>query len=120
MSLLSKNLKYLRERYGYTQLQVAEACTIERSTYAYYESGKIEPSLRTLSIICRAYRVCLDEIVNHDFTGQSSVPFHRGDPILANKQEIRLLFFFRMMDDCQRLRLIKLAERMSARDIVAL
>ena len=113
MSLLSKNLKHLREHYGYTQRQLAKACTIDRSTYAYYESGKIEPSLKTLSIICRAFRISLDEIVNHDFTVQSDILFHKEDPILANKQEIQLILLFRLLDGCQRIGIIRLAERLA-------
>ena len=116
MSLLSKNLRHLRECCGFTQAQLARACSIDRSTYSYYESGKVEPSLRTLSIICRVYHVCLDDIAGRDLSEPLDEPARRKAPVYADKQEIEMIFYFRLLSGLQRQNLIKYAEELSRAD----
>ena len=41
---LGKNLRLKRERRGWTQQEGAAKLYVDRSTYAYYETGKTEPS----------------------------------------------------------------------------
>lgn len=53
---LRKNLKYLRESCQLTQQQIANALYIDRSTYTYWECGKITPSIHKLTEIVAYYR----------------------------------------------------------------
>jgi transcriptional regulator with XRE-family HTH domain len=53
---LRKNLKYLRECCQLTQQQIANALYIDRSTYTYWECGKITPSIHKLTEIVAYYR----------------------------------------------------------------
>lgn len=53
---LRKNLKYLREYCELTQQQIANALCIDRSTYTYWERGKITPSIHKLTKLITYYR----------------------------------------------------------------
>lgn len=57
---LSEQLRYLRRYNRVTQKQTADALHIERSTYAYYELRKTEPSLSMLVRLARLFDVTTD------------------------------------------------------------
>ncbi len=59
----SANLKALRSEHKVTQSQIALVLGIDRSTYAYYETGKCEPTLTTLIRIADYFQVSLDQLV---------------------------------------------------------
>ena len=59
----SVNLKALRSEHQVTQSQIALVLGIDRSTYAYYETGKCEPTLATLIGIADFFQVSLDQLV---------------------------------------------------------
>jgi transcriptional regulator with XRE-family HTH domain len=48
MSVFSERLKWLRERKGLTQKEMAEKLDISRSNYSKYEYGQREPTIETL------------------------------------------------------------------------
>ena len=54
---LGKVLKFMRKRCELTQRQVAEVLHIDRSTYAYYESGTTEPDLKSISKLARIFNI---------------------------------------------------------------
>lgn len=53
-------LRRLRKMHGYTQQDVAEKLYMERSSYAYYESGKIQPRIETLIRLANLYDISVD------------------------------------------------------------
>lgn len=57
------NLKVLRKEVGMSQLELANALKIERSTIAKYETGDREPDLGTLCQIADVLQVSLDELL---------------------------------------------------------
>jgi transcriptional regulator with XRE-family HTH domain len=54
-TIISKNLKKLREINGYTQDQIANYLKINRSTYSNYESGDRETPIQILEKIADLY-----------------------------------------------------------------
>ena len=58
--LLSDRLRWLRNRYGYSQATIAEKLSLSRMAYTQYESGHREPGLDTLLRIAQVYNVSLD------------------------------------------------------------
>lgn len=60
--MLPKILKKLRENCGFTQQQVADTLNIDRSTYAYYETGKTTPDINTIIKLAKIYNVSYAEI----------------------------------------------------------
>lgn len=47
-----------------TQREVADILKIHRTTYAYYETGRSNPDLETLSVLSRIFGVSIDFLVN--------------------------------------------------------
>lgn len=62
--MLATHLRLLREKNGLTQKQVAEMLNIDRSTYAYYESGKTRPDILTIAKLARLYRISTDFLLD--------------------------------------------------------
>ena len=62
--MLATHLRLLREKNGLTQKQVADMLNIDRSTYAYYESGKTRPDILTIAKLARLYRISTDFLLD--------------------------------------------------------
>ena len=54
---LGVKLRVLRKRDGCTQQKTANLLSVNRSAYAYYEIGKIEPPIKMLLFLSRWYGV---------------------------------------------------------------
>ena len=63
---LRQNLRLLRKINDMTQREVAERIYIDRSSYSYYESGRIEPSYHTLVRISNVFHVSVDVLLLKD------------------------------------------------------
>ena len=61
--MLGGKLRALRQKNGWTQKQMAEMLHINRSTYAYYETGATQPDLDMLCRIARLFDVSLDDLL---------------------------------------------------------
>ena len=59
-------LRYLREKEGLTQTNIAHALHIGQSTYNSYECGIREPDQETLKKIADYFHVSLDFLLKHD------------------------------------------------------
>jgi len=59
-------IKQLRRQNNLTQQQVADFLHIDRSTYAYYESGRTKTSVEILLRLARLYKITLGQIVGED------------------------------------------------------
>ena len=66
-------LTKLRKNARLSQQQVADILKINRSTYAYYETGKSKPKLPTLKKLAAIYGVSVDELLNQDGTGDNEL-----------------------------------------------
>lgn len=63
---LNKSLRQLREQQDWSQKQIAEILGVDRSTYTYYETGRTNPPLSHLLLLCKIYQVSLDTLVGRD------------------------------------------------------
>ena len=61
---IADNLKLLRNAFGYTQADVAEALHISRSTYTLYELGKKLPTTDMLVDLASLYSIHLDTLLD--------------------------------------------------------
>ena len=57
---VGNKLKKLRLCYGLTQGHIADILEIDRSAYAYYESGRSTPPLSRLVTLAKMYSVSVD------------------------------------------------------------
>jgi len=60
---LAKNLKELREQYGFTQQYVANQIGITCQSYQAYEWGITVPTLQNFVKLANLYEVSLDELL---------------------------------------------------------
>lgn len=61
---LNQKLKMLRVYHNYTQSEIAKILDVDRSTYAYYETGRAEPSLGVLKMLSAIYHVSTDFLLD--------------------------------------------------------
>lgn len=64
---LNQKLKYLRSMEKLPQNLIAEILRVDRSTYAYYESGKTLPDIYKLYAIARLYDLPMEFFVNENW-----------------------------------------------------
>lgn len=64
--MFGTKLYRLRKMLNLTQLEVANILQINRSTYSYYESGRIEPRYAILLALARLFGVPVDFLIDDD------------------------------------------------------
>ena len=79
---LPEQLRFLRKYNAVKQKEVATALRIERSTYAYYETGATQPSLTMVMRMALLYDVTTDFLLG--------IPQKENQPTLF-EQEVLLL-----------------------------
>ena len=62
--IISKNLKEEIEQSGKTKSEIAKAIGVSNPTISQYLSGRIQPSLSTLSKLCTFLNCSADDILN--------------------------------------------------------
>ncbi len=100
--MVASTLRTLRKANGFTQKQIAEKLNIDRSTYSYYELGKINPSIHSMVILAELYGISLDEMVrfNDSSTLSAASPVQSYDvvPILS-EDEKKLIASYRQLSN---------------------
>lgn len=66
MSILSDNIRFLRNRQEFSQQKLADSLLITRVRYAKYEDGTSEPPIELLLRISKYFRISIDLLVSVD------------------------------------------------------
>ncbi len=115
-SKFSLVLRQCRENAGLTQKQVADSLNMERSTYAYYETGTTHPSgsmiIKLARIFNIPYSVFMDAVGDTDFDNSeedmSKTTLHddswleREKMYTLPKTEQTFLVYFRSLTSAQK------------------
>ena len=90
MTLVSKNIKYLRKTNNYTQEQFAEKIGIKRSLLGAYEEGRADPRLNNLLNIAKQFNVSVDTLISKNVEEMTdpSVPSTPGS---ETKEKFKVL-----------------------------
>ena len=64
--MLSENLKKFRKIAGFRQDDIAKVIGLDRSAYAYYESGKTEPNVENLLKIAKMLGVDVNTLIGYE------------------------------------------------------
>ncbi len=82
-----KNLKFLRVKKGLSQNQLAKRINKDRSSIAYWELGKSEPSIENVIKICQVLDVPIFDLTGKDLTIESETKQEENelDKILFSK-----------------------------------
>lgn len=65
MSILSENLKSLRNEKKYNQGDIAKLLNISQPGYARYENGLSEPDIKSLKLLSQLYQVSVDTLIGN-------------------------------------------------------
>lgn len=100
--MVSSTLRTLRKANGFTQKQIADKLNIDRSTYSYYELGKISPSISSLVTLSELYGITLDEMVHYESSpaynrAANSAAVYEVNNILS-EDEKKLVSCYRKLD----------------------
>lgn len=71
-TVLSRNLRYLRERENFSQSMIAAALDCSPSRLSRYENGNREPDMTTLQQLAKLYRVTVDLLLTFPFDEEES------------------------------------------------
>ena len=113
--LLNQRLKHFRTMSGLTQQQVADVLGLDRSTYAYYESGKTTPDIKSVNKLLKIFNISYEELMDETEPTTVSV----SDPSVSDndedklhifdlsKSEKKLVIYFRVLSPNQQKELLK-------------
>jgi transcriptional regulator with XRE-family HTH domain len=102
--MISETIKNLRKNHGLTQAQVAECLGLERSTYAYYEGGRV-PGVEILLRLCGLYKITLEYLVTGEdgigkaYLRDSNSSMEHIPHLLLNDDEKKLVLLYRLCED---------------------
>ena len=63
--MIGRKLKELRTKLKLSQQEIADVCSISRSTYSHYEIGFTLITTLTLYTICKTYKISIDEFLRN-------------------------------------------------------
>lgn len=63
---LAQNLKYLRERSGEKQKNIADLLFVAKQTVSTYENGECEPNIERLILLADHFGVTIDDLLRKD------------------------------------------------------
>ena len=98
MANLQDRLKILREKYGYTQEELAQKVGLTKNAVSLYEHGKRKPSIETLEAFSDIFNVSIDYL-----TGASETTEVIPDvDFFLNDEERNLIIEYRNIDSSSR------------------
>lgn len=68
MANTNERIKTLREKYGYTQEELAQRLGLTKNAISLYEHGKRNPSIETLEALCDIFNVTMDYLTGNSDT----------------------------------------------------
>jgi len=104
-------LKELRHTHGLTQQQLAGQLHMDRSTYAYYETGHTRMNVDTIVKLCRIYHMSLYEFLGIPAPQLQAPPDSlTGQFFSLSREEQDIVIRLRSYDDNRRRALLAYAD----------
>ena len=115
--ILAHNLQKKRKQLGLTQQLMSDLLNLERSTYAYYETGKTTPSLETLAKLAALYGCNIEDLlVEEDVVAEEpNFSLVKQDPTAPIKVAKRLISKIATLPLKDRLEVEKLVDDLIAK-----
>ena len=115
-NILGIKLRRCRKNCNLSQQQVADTLGINRTTYTYYESGRFEPSLTTISKLAQIFCVDVSQLLPSEAPESplSDTTQEIINPIYSlTKDEQNLILAFRLLDDSVKSKILDEVTKMS-------
>ena len=84
---LIKNMKTIRNKFGYTQEVLAKKLNISRQAYSNYENYKREPDLNFIIQFAQKFDLTLDQLVLQNISPYEDVIREQSGPYIAAIQD---------------------------------
>ncbi len=104
MTLVSKNIKYLRKKSGFTQEQFSERIGIKRSLLGAYEEGRADPRLNNLLNIAKEFNLSVDTLISENVEDISVNQI--GGLSKPNQEKLRILAITTDKEDNENIELV--------------
>jgi len=93
MSVVCRNLKFLRKQKGWTQQEFADKLGIKRSLLGAYEEERAEPRTEVLELVSDMFRVSIDDLLRRDVGSQKDtfLEKRRQQKLGTNRQNIEFV-----------------------------
>jgi transcriptional regulator with XRE-family HTH domain len=93
MSVVCRNLKFLRKQKGWTQQEFADKLGIKRSLLGAYEEERAEPRTEVLEMVSDMFRVTIDDLLRRDVGSQKDtfLEKRRQQKLGNNRQSIEFV-----------------------------
>jgi len=99
-TIFAERFRELRKNNNLTQAGLASAIGITDRTCRAYESGDIEPTMRTLLSIAEYLNVSIDYLTGHDAVINENISLNDADNILMlPESEKALLLYYRNLTE---------------------
>jgi len=88
------NIKFMRKRKGRTQDEVAFSMGIKRPTLSGYENGVAEPSIETLIMFSKYYKIAIDTLIKINLGSLSEtqvLQLEHGSDVYVRGSQLRIL-----------------------------
>lgn len=118
-AILFENIKKLRKESGYTQQEIADLLNIDRSTYSYYEIGKIKPDVDTVVCLSQIFAVhysqilecsCFKKLEDRKINIRECLtPKKKQRIVCKNSQEEELLVSFRSLPEDMKEKILRIS-----------
>ncbi len=118
-NLIGPKLRHCRTNCGLSQQQVATALGIDRTTYTYYESGRSQPPLKTLTKLSSIFRVDISALLpQEDKDTLSDTEIANINPIYSlTKDEQNLIVYYRLLSNKDKADILAKITNISKSDI---
>lgn len=97
--MIASNIKYLRNKYKYSQQDLAERLSVPRSSMSDYERGHTQVSIDNLVKLSGIFNVKIDDLIKENLS-------HRDLEIIRNK-ELRVLAISVDVDNSSNIELVE-------------
>ncbi len=87
MSFFAKNIKFLRNKKGMNQTEVASSIGFKQSAWSGYESGASTPNFKDLMRIIEYFGITASELLDYDL---SNVHLNTKEEVLKNAENVHL------------------------------
>ena len=110
MNALGKELKRLRKAKNLSQEEVAVQLHLKRQTYSHYETGRVQPSIKSLYALSSLYGVPMFELLKY-----MDVDLEEEKEFMMLSQEDELISYYRKLDKEEREDVLEFVKKRGSR-----
>ncbi|MBK6266864.1 helix-turn-helix transcriptional regulator [Marivirga sp. S37H4] len=88
MSVISSNIKYLRNKKGISQTALAEAVNLKRGNIASYEKELAQPSIENLMKLSDYFKVDITQFIKQDLSKEDATDNTHSEGVIIQERHL--------------------------------